>query len=445
MKRKFKLLFIAISICAMLFAFAISSSASNYIDLSEYDFSDGVYSTVFLNTYKGSGSDFISSSPEEFGLCYFGNSIGYSYGFINIEFWDSLIISQNVQNVSDFSNLASFLINNGYICDLGSDGIGYEVASNAEFYYNVYLSYKQQQSLKYTQEDIDSAVTEATKDMYTQSQLDEAVAKALEDAGVVLGNGMVMSPSFPENLGDGLPTFAQYGSVDEIENSFNYLRFNLYLEEGGTSDYIYIVDINGFKNFCSSNNITTASEFHAYMNTLMNSFEAYSAPYNYCNCISSIGFLNEGEIFNYFYNYENPPTEDDLQAKYDEGKVAGATEYKSSEEYATALNNKYSAGYTEGIESFKSSNAYTDALDLQYSNGKTAGVTEYKASTEYANALEAEYNEGYDNGVADTEGENTKNTITRLVSILIGVLGFGILFLGVLSAVGTFKMKRKHR
>ena len=135
-----------------------------------------------------------------------------------------------------------------------------------------------------------------------------------------------------------------------------------------------------------------------------------------------------------------------LEKKYSQSDIDNEVDkYKSSEEYALILNNKYLTGYTEGMESFKSSDAYTNALDLQYSNGKTAGVTEYKSSTEYANALKAEYDEGYDNGVTDTRGENTKNDTTKLISILIGVLGFGILCMGVFSAVSTFKKKRAKR
>ena len=156
----------------------------------------------------------------------------------------------------------------------------------------------------------------------------------------------------------------------------------------------------------------------------------------------------------------------DLGNKYNEGKLAGVEEYKSSDEYinsinsaissgveeykssdeyTTALNNKYSAGYTEGIEAFKVSKAYTDALDLQYSNGKVAGVTEFKNSVSFANTLKAEYEEGYDAGVLDTQGVNTKNETTKLISILIGVIGFGILFTAVLSAVGAFKKKAAKR
>ncbi|MBQ2809673.1 MAG: hypothetical protein IJF11_02140 [Clostridia bacterium] len=138
-----------------------------------------------------------------------------------------------------------------------------------------------------------------------------------------------------------------------------------------------------------------------------------------------------------------------METKYNEGyaqgETDGVTEYKESEEYTSALNNKYSTGYAEGIESFKASTAYTDALDLQYSNGKVAGVTEFKNSIAFANALKAEYEEGYDAGVLDTQGVNTKNETTKLISILIGVAGFGILFMAVLSAVGAFKKRRAKR
>lgn len=160
-------------------------------------------------------------------------------------------------------------------------------------------------------------------------------------------------------------------------------------------------------------------------------------------------FTNSEGLYNAYLKWKNQITEEDLETKYNEGyaqgETDGVTEYKESEEYTSALNNKYSTGYAEGIESFKASTAYTDALDLQYSNGKVAGVTEFKNSIAFANALKAEYEEGYDAGVLDTQGVNTKNETTKLISILIGVAGFGILFMAVLSAVGAFKKRRAKR
>ena len=142
-------------------------------------------------------------------------------------------------------------------------------------------------------------------------------------------------------------------------------------------------------------------------------------------------------------------TEEDLQIKYEEGyaqgEIDGVTEYKQSEEYTIAINNSYSNGYTTGVSDYKKSDGYATALSTQYSIGKTAGVSEYKASVEFMKTLKAEYNEGYDNGVADTQGQAVKNEVTKLLSIFIGVLGFGIILMAVLGVASKFKKKAKRR
>ncbi len=372
MKRKIKLLFIAISIFAMLFAFAISSSA--------------------WSVHPHSYSDYAVLMTEDDVVAYVWYYSGYEDCCVSVDF------------SMDLTNIRSYTLSNNF-------------GANIE--------YSDEQIFTLIEEYIASVKASMTEGMFTQddvdSAVDEAVAKALADAGVVLGNGMVMSPSFPENLLDGLSDVQQFGTLDEIQNSFNYLRLSLLLKEGGTSDYIYMVDINGFKNFCSSNNITTASEFKSYINTLMNSFEAYSTPYNYCNGLSSIGFVNEGEIFNYFYNYENPPTTEDLQAKYDEGyaqgETDGVTEYKQSQEYTDTINLAKSAGADE----YKQSDAYFSSLNSKYNEGHLAGVEagalSYKSSQEYKSALSNEYDSGYDDGYED--GEQSINFAPFIVGIII--------------------------
>lgn len=212
-----------------------------------------------------------------------------------------------------------------------------------------------------------------------------------------------------------------------------------------------IVDSSLLQEFCSLNNLSSVSDFTSYLYIYyattpegeyqypgLSDFERESIS-NFAN-----GFYCSEDLFQEALSYKRI-TSDTVIEKYNQGKVEGVEEFKSSEEYTNVLNNRYSTGYAEGIEAFKVSKAYTDALDLQYSNGKVAGVTEFKNSVLFANTLKAEYEEGYDAGVLDTQGVNTKNETTKLISILIGVIGFGILFTAVLSAVGAFKKKRAKR
>ena len=100
MKRKFKITLIAISILSILFAFAITSSASNYIDISSVTM-EGFNGGMFVS-YSNFDYDFSSTAGEEFGVVTFDHSGGSSLGFVNIEFWDWLIMLRS-RFLPDFS------------------------------------------------------------------------------------------------------------------------------------------------------------------------------------------------------------------------------------------------------------------------------------------------------------------------------------------------------
>ncbi|MBP3323795.1 MAG: hypothetical protein J6M16_06350 [Clostridia bacterium] len=181
MKRKIKLLILTLSVVAMLFAFAISSSASNYVNFDDFVILPNAHIDTYsvLNTNKL----FDSSSPEEFGYdtisCSSGSNIYYAYAFYNIEYWDTLFTAYNVQSAEDLLAFKSKLVELNFIS--GEDLDWDNFFNNADVYYNLYLSYKSSGEEKFTQADIDSAVTEATKDMYTQTQFDEAKATGVSE------------------------------------------------------------------------------------------------------------------------------------------------------------------------------------------------------------------------------------------------------------------------
>ena len=165
----------------------------------------------------------------------------------------------------------------------------------------------------------------------------------------------------------------EYNFKCEFEGSFTTLKFDA---KDSNDNYKKVVALNvlEFQNFCKLYNLTDISSFNSFMNSLNGqegiSTEVYnwSSPFTY-------DFLNE-ESFNFFYNY-NLITQDDVDSAIDEGKVAGVTEYKSSEEYATALNAKYNDGFVngtaEGALSYIRSDAYKTALSNEYDSGYDAG------------------------------------------------------------------------
>lgn len=279
MKRKFKIIFAIVAVMAMLFAFAISSSASTYVDWNDFDFTGNPSSSPNIYTNELSNGSFESSSPESFGFfTLYSSSGGEAYGLVNVEFWDSLIVQYDIKNSSEWvSVLIPKLAELGYV-DSEHYAWSYEALINSEFLYASYLDWKQEQSLYFTQSDLD--------------------------------------------------------------------------------------------------------------------------------------------------------------AKYNEGVEAGKAEGKTE---------GYTEGFAEGIESFKESEAYANALQVQYATGKTDGVTEFKKSVAFKNTLKGEYDNGYDAGVADTEGQVVKNEFTKVLSIFIGVMGFGIILMSVLGVTSKFKKKVKHR
>ena len=142
MKKKLILMLsiMAIAVCM----FALTVSASNYIDLSQIDFNfaPATQFDFFYNNY-GVDSDFESSEDDTFGVFYFESSNGcYAYGFINIEWWHSYLSSNNVQSANDFNQLVFKMVDDGLIYDTNdASGIVYQLASNSNYYYEVYQSY----------------------------------------------------------------------------------------------------------------------------------------------------------------------------------------------------------------------------------------------------------------------------------------------------------------
>ena len=404
MKRKIKLLFIAISICAMLFAFAISSSAESTCEIVWY-FPEG----TSFNT--------IQSCTEEHNIkCEFEGS----FTTFKIDAKDSndyykTAIALNVlefQNFCKLYNLTDISSFNSFMCSLnGQEGISTEVYNwsspftydflNEEsfnFFYNYNLI---------TQDDVDSAV-------------DEAVAKALADAGLAM-----TSDTFIYILNDNIPDFLTSSSATFVWWNFeNYsIGVVFYPDSSVEKPYIFIVDGARayYEDITNNVEVKTDDNIFGYLCTKREGLDSYL-------------YYDAEELYNEVASsLIEVPSADDLQAKYDEGKVAGATEYKSSEEYTTILNTQYSTGYSQGeadgVTEFKSSDEYSATLNAKYNdgfvNGTAEGALAYTKSDAYKTALADKYDEGYDDGFVEGEAQFDIAPFIGVISIM-ALISIGI-------------------
>lgn len=401
MKRKIKLLFIAISICAMLFAFAISSSAESTCEIVWY-FPEG----TSFNT--------IQEGTEEYNFkCEFEGS----FTTLKFDAKDSNDINKKVvvlnvlefQNFCKLYNLTDISSFNSFMNSLNAqEGISSEVYNwSSPFTYDFFNEESFNFFYNYnliTQDDVDSAV-------------DEAVAKALADAGLVM-----TSDTFIYILNDNIPDFL-YGGATPTFVWWNFENYSLglvsYADSSVEKPYIFIVDGARayYEDITNNVEVKTDDNIFGHLCTKREDLDSYF-------------YYDAEELYNEVASsLVEVPSADDLQAKYDEGKVAGATEYKSSEEYATALNNKYSAGYTEGIESFKSSEEYTTVLNSKYNdgfvNGTAEGALAYTKSDAYKTALADKYDEGYDDGFVEGEAQFDIAPFIGVISIM-ALISIGI-------------------
>lgn len=427
MKRKFKILILTISVIAMLFAFAIVSSAA--VPETFDDDLDNNSSWLMGSDYSEYSNRLIVLRDGDFHqLAYFyvdstvGQSIESDFGGsqISIEQFQTLFDPTScffIDMVVNYINFFNYLNNNSY------DSLG-EVGELSEFQYarDVYLCLKN----SYTQTDLDNAVSEATKDMYTQEQLSEAVAKALKEGNLNPNNYLIYIPSSATVADVAEGTEESFVAQELVEGSFSYFVVSL---NGGHMEKIVVANALEFQEFCKKHEITDLSSLMTKVSELQEivTYDNYEA-YEWLNSL----FAWSESLFDFFYNYD-PLTQEEYEAGLNAEKLAGAEEFKSSEEYTNtinlakesgideykaseeyinALNNKYSTGYTEGVEAFKASDAYADSLYLQYSNGKIAGANDFKASVEFANSLKAKYNSGLADGAnVFKESEEYKNAL----------------------------------
>ena len=375
MKRKIKLLFIVISICTMLFAFAINSSA--------------------WSVHPHSYSDYAVLTTEDDVVAYVWYYSGYEDCCVSVDF------------SMDLTNIRSYTLSNNF-------------GANIE--------YSDEQIFTLIEEYIASVKASMTEGMYSQSQLDSAVAKALEEANLSMGEILWY---FPE--GTSFNTIQsgteEYNIKCEFEGSFTTFKINV----KDSNDYYktaIALNVLEFQNFCKLYNLTDISSFNSFMNSLNGqegiSTEVYnwSSPFTY-------DFLNE-ESFNFFYNYDLL-TEEEYNTSIEQSKTEGVEEYKSSDEYTTILNTQYSTGYSQGeadgVTEFKSSDEYSATLNAKYNdgfvNGTAEGALAYTKSDAYKTALADKYDEGYDDGFVEGEAQFDIAPFIGVISIM-ALISIGI-------------------
>lgn len=233
-----------------------------------------------------------------------------------------------------------------------------------------------------------------------------------------------------------------YNSSEEYEG-FNGRLYYLSMYNSDLGAEVYFFEPNSFKSLVdfllSKDGDATYQEWFSYCESIYN--DSNSTKDQVCYAWGSYSaensFLNEA-YFNKLYNYK-PITAENLTDEYNKGKTDGVTEFKSSEEYTTALDTKYQAG----ISDFKDSAEYKSSLNNAESNGYTLGMSAgkeaFKASDEYQNALDNQYTLGFNDGTVSAE----ENVQANVFGILFGVAGIGLLALSIVFVI--FSAKKKVR
>lgn len=439
MKRKFKIIFAIVAVMAMLFAFAISSSAWTNSSPGQSGSVDEDYWYIYdIDKVAFYGYAFTSSdlSGIEISLDYFG--------ILD----DGVIERMNEAIASGSSIPVNLYHSSGWLNPEEKDSIfsRYTREEVKLAFEQEYAKFSALLEKEFTQSDLDNAVEEYKNSTEYKLEVLEEVKKITggESDGVKVFGNSDFSTMPVKNIYQVVLPFGENGE------KLLYIGANLI-----ESNPALLISPSNLREFMSFKNLTSLDEFFTFV-----SEEYYNDLY-----LSSLNpnidkewFGNIHYMFNYFIlsdgesegnyyisafedlflealNYSEF-TSDSLDAKYNEGVEAGKAEGKTE---------GYTEGFAEGMESFKESEAYANALQVQYATGKTDGVTEFKKSVAFKNTLKGEYDNGYDAGVADTEGQVVKNEFTKVLSIFIGVMGFGIILMSVLGIASKFKKKAKRR
>lgn len=436
MKKKIKILLVVISICVVFFALAISSSASSYVDDSNFSYSGSVYVTSYSNT----DNNFDSKSPENFGAVYLTDNDGSAFGFLNIEFWEQLMTEYNVQDSSGFASLRDKLIELGYIEDSSNWSSFWNYS---ESYYNAYLSYKNQ----ITNDDLDERYEAGKVDGVSEyKESSQYTLDIMEEVKKITGGNSEGLEAFYDDPSSmlGAPSMRE-AVIPYGEDK------SLYMMTLTGSRIALVVDSSILRDFCSLNSLTNRSEFYDFV-TETYVEESSEGEYVYSGLTgderSNIYYflmdLNSGfdELFLEALNYSEI-TSENLDERYETGKTEGVTEYKESEEYTTVINNSYSNGYSIGVSEYKESTEFTTLLKAKYNDGFVAGTAEgalsYVKSEAYKTALSDEYDKGYDDGF--TEGESQINVAPLIGGVLI-ICAFSLPSV-ILHVVNMRKFKKK--
>ena len=259
MKRKFKITLIAISILSILFAFTITSSASNYIDISSVTM-EGLNGGMFVS-YSNFDYDFSSTAGEEFGVVTFDHSGGSSLGFVNIEFWDSYMTSKNVESSEDFLSAVREMVDIGYLSEY-SDILSM-VAMSPSSFYNVYSSYKAQQLNQFSHDDLQAKYDEG----YAQGEIDGLTEyKSSEEYTTALNN------KYSIGYTEGIESFK---ASDEYFTALYNASVNGVTEYKNSKEYATILDekyLSGYSQG-SVEGVTLYKASDEYANILQGKFD----------------------------------------------------------------------------------------------------------------------------------------------------------------------------
>ena len=291
---------------------------------------------------------------------------------------------------------------------------------------------------------------------YTEEEYQSAIDAAVSEA-------LAKNPVVP------VSDIYSNGTVDSNFNGSSVDGSQIYVSEIDFTDYIITSAffVGHDKAFCTidsisayyadiKDNVSDLSEDNIirYLSSKNSEFESESYKFNN-------GFLLEAyQAYDKAVEAGTITEEDRLIAQYEQGKIDGVIEFKSSSEYTTEISEAKQQGADEykqsndyhssinlaknvGVEEYKKSDAYASVLNdeynIGYSEGVSAGEISYKASNEYKAALSDEYDDGFDDGYV--EGQQKVN----VGPIIAGISLLGIVCVVILIITRKNKKQRRRR
>ncbi|MBO5356476.1 MAG: hypothetical protein J6A95_01790 [Clostridia bacterium] len=418
MKKKILVLIfiLALSVCL-----AFASSASNYFDISNFSDPIGKYGSIDFY-YAGNIPVY---NGEKLGIIVL-TGVDYQLGFINIEGWHNLIVTNDI---TDHITLKEYVLN---LC--GNDSyVSMCFYDYSEKFWSVYCDYVSILNKKTYYDGVKDGINQAHE--FTNNWLEEnhILSSTVEATGELTALESLLDSNVLTSLDN---SYSNGYSVGYDEGMHDFNTHTSHIIEQYT-DYCSISSIeqslSSFEEYVSAN----FSQYLTYYNLGVNElaelmYSVSSGGSGYSDGYSQ-GKIDGVTEFKTTEEYKSQYTTG-YSDGYSQGKIDGVTEFKTTEEYKS----QYTTGYTNGIAEFKASDVYCETLLIERQTGQAEGKDMFMASQEYKAALNKEYNNGYNTATTEQEQKQMKNNLGV-------ILGTCLVIVFVLSVVYLAVSRKKHK